>query len=373
MFAFDSKSGQFLTSQEFIGYADIRKFTTDLKYSMYVGLSAGQLNGGDVFRYIGNINSPIEFLKIGHLPTDPSELTFYKDRLLVCTWPLSGDYRNLTNVSALIPGSLFLSPDPIDSMDYVSSWSKLWTIGDYDPDPVVALGVGASVATVIGEWAYWGTCQPTAIGELALTYVYGPPLDEADYFARLIGGHRATTFWRGKDLETKNPIIELLYGEINYPVYIKGGNWTTKPNLLNAIPQFGRSGFGNIFNDYLWSSSYYKGYLLIGTYDASLVWADIFNITNITQQMYEFYNSDLDGWLYPEYGGDLFVFNFTNNTIQPGEYISLSALDNFIAYGIRNIKTSPENLYDDVYIGTANPFNIAPNNTGGWELYQFRI
>jgi hypothetical protein len=166
--------------------------------------------------------------------------------------------------------------------------------------------------------------------------------------------------------------VELLYGESNLPVFVSpllGGIWTYRPNNMNGVSgKYGKSGFGNLYNNYTWTMAVYKNQLYVGTMDNSYLWLDWDNL--FFGWMEDNYFSLPPLWTpdEEEYGADLYRFPSTS---QAAVRMTRNGYDNYFNYGFRTI------LADEttgLYLGTANPANIARDFDGtllgGWELIR---
>lgn len=407
MFACRATNGEFLDSMEFHGANDVRKFTQDAVHDMYVGLSFGD-GTGKIFRYAGSVEDPLVFHLVARLRGCPAELSFYYDKLLVGTWPIGGD---LTRWRHARPGGLYLSPAPIDSLpaivigtddavcsdsasvcaaDETTDWQRVWSISDYEPDPLARLQYGLSASVQVDEFVYWGTVRPPNLPttgqffkQLIATFYPGAE-ENLNVFQAEKYAHRPCLLLRGRYLGSDRPEIELLYGEVFLPVYnLNTSSWTLQRSLVeNKVPLLGRSGFGNVFNAYLWSMVHVPpDKLLIGTFDAANATSSetplreqACHLTGYDASKVDS-NSRDDGYLEPVLGAGLFLLNVSAmQPLRPATWLSLDGLGNSLNYGIRNLvprdeQSTPESPLPptaQVMVGTADGFNTAPRS--GWEL-----
>ena len=175
-------------------------------------------------------------------------------------------------------------------------------------------------------------------------------------------GTQAISIFRGRNMETAYPEIDLLYGyetltSLNIPFLTQlkiangdpTGNWMEenvsfqeKANLVGQ-PIFGGAGFGNLNNNYTWEMRIVNDRLYVGTMDRvgitdaldSGAGADLYSFTSARRAAVEEDGNGLGN-----------VFNYGYRTMLPG---------------------APNKLY----IGTANPFNLSPD--GGWELLEVDV
>jgi len=403
MFAFDTETGLFLDSY-LEDFNDIRKFTTDLKYDMYVGLSKPD-DSGMILRYTGDKEEPIKFDVIAVVEQNPAENSFYYDRLLVGTWPVGGD---LTDAESVKPAYLMVSPIAADSLPSIGKihresslsqsppgvlsasgledtkqlpWHSIWNMSEYEKDPVIATILGVSVSVQIGDWLYWGTVQFPNSGLNAWIQAYGRPKDKKTFVSYDVGAHRAMAMFRGRDLLHGNRIVELLYGNRVLPVFNNDSSeqncWTLEVNGMEQTPKLGRGGFGNPQNLYLWSMTVIKGdTLLIGTYD-------VYANTNavVTPSAYGYRPSIMGADLYimktgtatgSSKSGPADEVSSMDDRISAAEYISLSGLTDELNYGVRNILSDPYNKSNsEVIIGTASGWNVEAGS--GFEVIKLYL
>jgi len=323
---------------------------------------------------------------VGKVLGQPAELIVDGTRLLIGTW------AGPSVRSGPQPGRLILSPAinalpalavasdtaAVNALLLTAGYVVVWDVRSYEPDPVTAYSLGTSdIALSTDGWFYWGTFQFPPQPLIAFVDYYGAPTSNLSTIEAFLGTHRATSVFRGKQFENvlsgKPPVIELLYGERYYPVYSNAtgtGKWEAKPNNLNATPIYGRSGFGNVANVYVWSATTYQDEVLLGTFDETFLFiSEIQGLLGTSPDTYNL-GSIFSGRQVPLPGADLYAFSANKwNPYEPATWVTLTGLDNYVNYGLRNIFSDAANPKDDRWITTANPFNL--NSRGGWELYQF--
>jgi hypothetical protein len=183
---------------------------------------------------------------------------------------------------------------------------------------------------------------------------------EADY--NVARETPAISIFRGCNLETNNPDIDVLYGSrsmmsLNIPLltqlriaqgqtpgtwWEEGVSWQEKANLIGP-PVFGEAGFGNPYNNYTWEMRIVNDRIYVGTMD----------------------RGGIDDALDPEAGADLYSFTAAHQAAVKEDG---NGLGNKYNYGFR---TMLPGLPNKLYIGTANPFNLATE--GGWELLEVTV
>jgi hypothetical protein len=214
----------------------------------------------------------------------------------------------------------------------------------YDPDYIVAhygYSMGATVS--YSGWLYWGTIHlsnsmPKRLHAHCVAQIcFGPPQTPEEEQELAESVHRTGSVWRGRNLESPDREIEVLYGESELPACCTpDGHFEPRPT--GWTPVYGPSGFGNRNNEYIWRMAVFDGRLYIGTYDGSV-------FRGLTD----------------EAGGDLWRFDNPDSAAINENYQGLGDRFN---YGIRAL----EGLDDGsaLIVGMANPFNLRPG--GGWEL-----
>lgn len=246
-------------------------------------------------------------------------------------------------------------------------WTRVWGAEDYDPDPFVATTYGISQTIEKDGWLYWGTLHVPGAALSKLRLNYGNTV--LTYAPQLVAGfHRGTSLFRGRNLGTQAEEIELLYGGYHfkggaspgeYPVHLAyegyfGKLWGVglfdyRMNKMGQVPKYGREGFGNTLNNYLWNMIEYNGDIYMGTFDQS----DLSDSLVLGLGLWPNIAS--------EPGADLYKFDNNTMSAQP---VFLDGGTSPISYGIRNTVV----VGDDMYIGTAS--NASLNPEGGWRLMK---
>ena len=365
------------------------------------------------------------FAVVGRLPGGGAELCEYgNDRMAVATWPGGIDEAGVTsdlNLTALKHGGIYISvPMPADGLNpagAATNFKEAFTYDQYDPDMVRAYTYGGGALAYFDGWLIWGsmhvpytnqqamniayralfdiprttsycrnildpddTCENLegetedyALREqcLAELYAAAPPEIQEEYDAcvemkanyNIARQDPAISIFRGRNLETDDPEIDVLYGyesmmslNIRLLTQLKiargetpgtwweeGVRWQEKLNLIGP-PVFGEAGFGNPNNNYTWEMRIVNDRLYVGTMDKGTVTGDI---------------------LSDDAGADLYSFTSAH---QAAVEEDRNGLQNKCNYGFRTMLPGPP---DKLYIGTANPFNLMPE--GGWELLEVAV
>jgi hypothetical protein len=317
-------------------------------------------------------------------------------RLVVATWPPPSS------------GSLWMSP-PIPAGGFTQNpttpvWTKIWNYGaNYDPDSLMAVTVGTgaladfclnqtaqgSIHCPNGGTLYWGTMVYGIAGTLKwLSYYYptGVPssCDQTCVNQIITNTFRTGIILNSNTLLQPTPTINLLYGQSTYNVFTDPSTgmacaqanaancvWTaTRNNMGGARPAFGAPGFGNPYNNYIWTMTLFNNKLYVGTMDWSYPAADTsplilggqtVNITSLIPTA--------------QYGADLWTFSTPPSsagaTGNAAIAESLAGQGNFLNYGIRALLA---NGTTSILFGTANPMNLATKYSayphGGWQLIE---
>ncbi|RZU50315.1 hypothetical protein EV385_2083 [Krasilnikovia cinnamomea] len=346
LFAFDAATGRFLGSRTLLAYGNARTFLA-AEGALYlgVGIGPGGGRGGAVLRWAGNRLAPFTFVKVGALPAQAVDLAYHEGRLVATTWS-----TNDPATPQQLAGVWTSPPLPLTRSD-AGGWTQAWNVAGYEPDPLIERTYGLGGVASYGGWVYWGTMHVPLQATLLHQATYPQDTDEAKR-AQIRFTQRATSLWRGRDLGRPTQQIELLYGEPALPAYTPGAGWS--PVSTGATPRYGRSGFGNAYNNYTWRMAVAGGRLYVATMDWSYLVHDL---------SAEAPPTDPALW-----GADLWAFPSADEPARP---VDTTGLGNYLNYGIRNLVPDGETLY----LGTANPMNLrtAPGDDvpeGGWELIK---
>ena len=221
----------------------------------------------------------------------------------------------------------------------------VWEPADYDPDRIVAqYGYSGGAVQSYGGWLYWGTIHLPTVGakkvhmSCTFSFCFGVPANPDEEQALSKGVYRTASVWRGRNLEdVATREIQLLYGETELPACTAPHTFTM--TSTGWTPLYGKSGFNNPKNEYIWQMAVFDNRLFVGTFDSSFGT--------------------------PETGGDLWRFDSPNSRALNENYQGLGDTNN---YGIRAM----EGLDDEtgLMVGMANPSNLAVG--GGWELRRLK-
>ncbi len=365
-FAFRASDGAFLGSQKITAYNDIRRWVAvDGVLYCGVGVTGG---GGAVLRWTGDAGNPFQFQVVG-LFSDPAwDLAYHQGRLFVTTWPVMNQPVASGQIAALIMGPPIPPGGLPPVQDNPSPWVKVWKADNYEPDLLTARSYGAGALKSYGGYLYWGTMHvPLGVAKAAVT-AYG-----IDYANAIPGTGRAIALFRGKDFDTAQKTLEILYGEQYLPVYdstqkiyTTGNDAFHQNKMPNPVPTWGHSGFGFPFNTYTWSMEIYNDKLYVGTFDFTYLMDQFANgeiaISGIPPAVIANFLATLP---IPQEGADLYRFDYSGKA----SLVSNDGLGNNLTYGVRNMMT----IGGDLFLGMANPMNLATDPSGpvgGWKLLK---
>jgi hypothetical protein len=374
MFAFNATTKQYIGSFNFANYGNIRTFLV-AENNLYLGVGIGRNGsaGGAVLRWAGDETNPFNFVTVAALPVQAADLTLYGDRIAATSWP-----ADKPTTQQMLAG-LWISPNLSDGSPGLNpedsaNWKQIWNARQYEPDKVVAATYGGGGIASFGGYVYWGTMHVPMKSSTVHATVY-PPVDEAAAKTQDVNTQRAVSIWRAKDLGLPTQKIELLYGESTLPAWDPTtSTWSQKST--NFTPLYGKSGFGNLFNNYTWRMTVVDNKLYVGTMDWSYLVKDLLAsgksapVNSAAKKAL----SDPATWGTPlikpsQFGGDLWMFPDAGTKAQA---INTRGLGNYLNYGIRNMIP---NGTGGLYIGMANPMNLRTNTKdarpeGGWELLE---
>jgi hypothetical protein len=377
MFAFDATTKQFLGSKTFAEYGNIRTFLV-ADNALYLGIGIGRNGsaGGGVLRWTGSVASPFDFVNIAALPVQAADLTVSDGRIVATSWPLA----QATNSLGL--AGLWMSPKLADGApglnpEDANGWKQVWNVGQYEPDSVIAGTYGGGGVAAADGYVYWGTMHVPMKAAQVMATKY-PPADDKARQSQLLNSNRALSIWRARDLGLPTQKIEMLYGETSLPAYDPAtSTWSKKST--NYTPVYGKSGFGNVFNNYTWRMAVVDGKVFVGTMDWSYLVKDLMAMGNpapansksakpgtagSSKAKQAKQAKQVDG-----FGGDLWVFPSSGKPAQP---VNTKGLGNYLNYGVRNMIVNGKG---GLYLGMANPMNLRTDPTdnrpeGGWELLE---
>jgi hypothetical protein len=272
-------------------------------------------------------------------------------------------------------------------------WKKVWSVNNYEPDPVTGYTYGGGALASFDGYLYWGTMHVPMLSALAHSRFYKYEADQQDVLMALIGTYRSISIFRGRNFDpSAEPEIQLVYGMPRLPVFIPdgmgGGEWIIRNNEMGgAMPLYGPSGFGNPFNNYTWTMDVFHDQLFVGTMDWSYLMfgqseagfpedlpfdCDQFQFPGMTcEQMEEVYDQFVEAFDPTRlFGADLFRFTGSDSPAIPE---SLAGVGNYTSYGIRTMVSA-----ETLYLGMANPMNLLTDPTddipeGGWELIRLGL
>jgi len=387
MLAFDAESSEYLGSKVFGHLTNARQFTVVDNY-LYVGVKElgegdplqGYSGGGSILRWNGSRLDPFAFVEVGRMNNEPAYLAEHKGRLYANTW---------ASVNAGM-SELFMSPALNEkgflAQDQAENWTSVWNVGEYEPDPLIARTYLGGAMASYGDYLFWGTMsQPIAAAGIYML-VYPELIEGSEQplaaAARIVlnGAVRASAIFRGRNFEDESREVDLLYGAETMPTYMPPGDdpfgqrdWRDAPNLTGS-PLFGKAGFGNPSNTYLWSMAEHDGELFVGTADGSwmvrtVLFEGLPSIGDLEYGPFLNWLADPSGFQpYSTHGADVYRFPSPD---KPAILVTKDGFGNLANFGIRSMVSTPEALY----MGTANPMNLMTDPKddlpeGGWELLK---
>lgn len=372
LYAYNNKEGHFIGALNMMSLPgwdgkipyNIRRWVV-AKGVLYCGVEYHRgdgTKGGAVMKWTGNAEKPFDFEVVGWTKGGAAELVFLNDRIYVGTWPAA------IAQSPVMEGESF---EKITADDDVAQWPIIFNYGThYDPDMIQGAVASNGGMCVYNGQIYFGTMHMTWGNHFMISNLYR--FDQTDTNALLsawLGSYRAATLFRLTDYPGEEGAssykVELLYGEEELPAYdFATQKWSVQPTKMGA-PLYGRSGFNNMFINYIWAMSVLNDKLYIGTMD----------FTNLIVPQVESLEQYL-GVSYPPYMVDI-LYSFMSGTNQMGfnmmciedkdataKLVNATGFENEAAMGVRNMIT----VDDKIYLGTANPLNL--HETGGWQLFE---
>lgn len=410
MFAFDAATGDFLGSQNFPAYSDIRQWIVN-DGKLYTAA------GSTVLQWTppAEITSPADYFDFTPVATLPNEqasnLAVLNNHLYVSTWPLALSIMqtpgacdsNPTDVASCGVAGVWMSPtiDPTTGLAGAAvadstGWAKVWSALNYEPDPVIARTYAMGAIRAYDGQLYWGTMHvpflstlalfrywfaPTGQGGQGLSFSADPTTQQAEMLALMVASQRSISVFRGSGYDQDNGNTQLLYGDSLLPAFgpsplgtftDAGDNtygWTLQPNATGGPALYGSSGFGNPFNNYTWSMNVFGGHLFVGTMDWSYL--ALKELPTIVSMMGSSggLNIQLDpvtvqtallplAW---NPGADLWRFDGSS---VPAVAEDLTGLGDYGSYGVRTMVSDDQNLY----VGMANPMNLMVTNPAQQDL-----
>ncbi len=407
------------------GYSDMRHWLT-YNGVLYAAVFGTDSATGALFRYTGNFavippsapsesngynavpicgttstsNPPtstsgfcIAFQDVGDFDGPASEVTVAPPgtadagRIFVGTWAPPFGGTNVNNVQC----GIFMSPVvPSGGLtpSNAGQWKEVWEAGNYEPDPVIVVTYGTGAMTFFDGYLYWGTLNPPFDSLLEFQNVYGPlPSGQGIDLEYALNVNRTAAVFRGQGFSTASPTIQLLYGATQLPVFhstsgTSAGTWVLTNNNVpvgsciaacGVSPLYGSSGFNDFWTAYIWSMTVFNSKLYVGTFNWSFLVPGLVAQLGITLPA---------GFPIPQpsqFGASLFDFP---DSAHAAAAVNTSGIGNYLNYGIRNLIPYGTT---SLFVGTANPFNLATSgNTnpgggtcvsarvcrGGWELIE---
>ncbi|MBI1355236.1 MAG: hypothetical protein GC160_12885 [Acidobacteria bacterium] len=380
LFAFRADTLEYLGTKLFPEFRSVRKGAV-IGGDLY--LAMGATDGGAVIRWTGQLGaSPctncFDYELVGEIDGFPAYIIEHEDRIAVSTWPTEDAFASI-QVSRPLNGLKLTSAD-------ASGWTKVFSMDEYEPDPVLAHTYAGGAMASFGGYLVFGTMHLPDLGLALFLEQYGAPSTQQDVEATVLGVQRGSSLFRARNLASPQQEVDLLYGSAEFPVFTAGGGfgqWTLQPNLLPSgkrHPKFGLMGFWNAYNQYVWDIKAWKGRLLVGTFDYSLSFQDISVITRLAKATpgldpsvvptLEAGLGSLIGPIPNDGGGDLWTTTHIDEPFLPE---ARAGLGNAANWGVRNLLA----VGDDMMAAMANPANLLTDlfdnkPEGGWELVRLR-
>lgn len=341
--------------------------------------NCGQVN----YPYPQGAYACFSFEDVGDFDGVGTDAVNSQGRIFVANWPATG--------GPAIYAGIWMSPpiDPVNGLTSanVAQWTKVWNPSMYEADPVQAYAYATGALMDFGGYLYWGTMNVPY--ETYFAWVKGyenyngglTPPQSLEQTA-VVGTFRSVSLFRSNTLTNPTPSIDLLYGYPSMPAYNYTTNlFTVTSNKMGgATPLYGGPGFGNLYNNYIWSMNVWNSRLYVGTMDWGFMAATEAGVAGI----------DITKLVPPTtYGADLYYFPNTSSKALPE---STNGVGNYLNYGVRNIipYTYPNGTIS-LFIGSANAMNLATVGSpavakppagmcdvpsgqclGGWELIELK-
>lgn len=365
LFAFDAKSGKYLGSTTLTGYGNIRNFVV-ADGVLYAGVGVGPdgQGGGAVLRWSGSKAKPFAFDVVGRLPAQVADLAVHKGRLYVSTWPsLARGVQRRSEAGIWMSPRLTAGKPGLTKTD-ANSWKQVWSVSEYEPDPVVAATYGLGGLASYQGHLYWGTMHVPMKAMQAHSTRYEPQTEEQSQLIALNAQRTLSIFRLGDPAKKGKGSVELLYGAAKLPAY-DAEKETWRLTSTGYTPRFGPSGFGNGYNNYTWKMVVTGNKLYVGTMDWSYLSKDL------STRLRDTIEATLGPADPASYGADLWAFD---NPGKPAKPVDTTGVGNYLNYGIRTMAADSAALY----LGTANPMNLRTDldddiPEGGWELVRVPV
>jgi hypothetical protein len=345
---------------DFLGFSHFENVTIDPNFkitnirkwlvvngALYCGVRyvEGSESGGALLRWTGDKTKPFSFEVVGKAPNELAELTVHNGCIFAGGWP-AGKSAAAIYQSQQVPEEGFTKDAP-------AKFNKVWDFSSYETDRFLLQMTGVGGFKSFNGHLYWGMLYPTWVFPFYVQMAYRTTSDQ-ELINAALGSLRSSPLFCAKDFDND---VELLYGESELPKYdYVNRKWNLEPNATSMVPKWGRSGWGNIFNDYIWAMDEYKGKLYVGTMD----WSNL--IVPFSQSFDKYKSLSLVlKYMFDQrkYGYDMLAIEDPDK--EP-TLMTYNGFDNDAAYGIRNLMT-----YDNtLYVGTANPLSL--HEKGGWQL-----
>lgn len=380
-FFYQADTGAYLGTAMLPGYDSIRHFVS-FDGQLYATVGTAFVKdvvpgGGAVLRWTGKqtaapcTTSCLAFETVGTLDGIGADITVHNGRLFVGTWTTG----NADSVAGLWRSPIV--PRKGLTAKHTDLWTKVWAVTDYEPDRVIAATYATGALASFDGALYWGTMHVPWNATAVWVGTYGIPVGEKATIDAAINTFRTAAVFRGRMFNRHGrKHIDLLYGEAQLPVWRPAtdtapAHWEKVDNNMpsgHKVPLYGLSGFGNAYNNYIWSMEVWNNRLWVGTMDWSHPAEQ--GAEAIFEAQLKPLPLEIALFFAPQtFGGDLFFFQDSRS---PAVAESANGVGNDANYGIRNMVAAGKSLF----IGTANPSNLLtfPNGPqGGWELIELQV
>lgn len=351
--------------------------------SVYLGLTAKDLTDdgremGLVLKWTGDREDLFSFQIVGRIGEPVDEICAHNNRLYLHTWPsVKMNEKDMDSATIESVSSIYMSSEvPATGLSEAQAdgWKKVWDYSMYEPDEYTWKSyIGGEMLSYNG-YLYFGTLH-MPFANFLLMELRNQEAPRWEMLNALLGTHRACAIFRCSDFAGEQPDVDLVFGMEKLPVYdAKTGKWSFRNNKLNKAPLSGPMGMWNPFNHYAWSMEELDGKLFFGTKSFFRMIPEM--LSSMSDRMIQRLQKridtdrysgcaiiDVNGLQVPAdwVAGDVFYLTADSNVPVP---VTTNGFGNPYNYGMRCMT----GIGDRLYVGTANPYNLAPE--GGYELVE---
>jgi hypothetical protein len=411
LLAYDATSGKYLGSTTMREYTDIRQWVT-VNDQLYAGVlrtvpSPGA--EGAVIRWTGTKANPFQFSEVGRLDLEGAFICAYQGRLCVSTWPSwGGTAAYIAGYRSTDVAGIWMSP-PVGYSGLTAkdagNWKKVWSITEYEPDPVLAGTYGGGALYSFDGYLYWGTLNTPLTPTMFLEKYPDSGVSPTDLLSPV---RREATLFRAKNLggidsygRRATEKIDLLYGDPKLPVYVANPadgttHWVSTYNNMgpvNGMPLWGYAGYRSELDanspktrTYTYTMAVYNSHLFVGTEDfiTDLAGGALVDANGYVDAAQSLMQSQM-GFTDVSLGADLWMLSpdlasrdRTGKTVyKPVKPVLIDehGIDNAWNMGVRTMISNSSGLF----LGTSSSSNLVtqtynpPSSVlkpGGWEFIQ---